>query len=127
MPRFESLLRSHENAERRSQYFDTCLFDLDDTLYPLSSGLAPACKLNIQAYMMQKLGFTKENVLEANIRFYREYGTTMAGLRACDYSFDFDDYHKFVHGQLPYQNLKPDPALRLLLDSLPQRKFVSEV
>ncbi|CAI5500163.1 unnamed protein product [Closterium sp. Naga37s-1] len=31
---------------------------------------------------------------------------------------------RFVHGRLPYHLLKPDPALRHLLDSLPQRKFV---
>lgn len=31
----------------------------------------------------------------------------------------------FVHGRLPYENLKPDPVLRSLLLSLPIRKFVS--
>jgi hypothetical protein len=31
----------------------------------------------------------------------------------------------FVHGRLPYENLKPDPILRNLLLSLPYRKLVS--
>ncbi|CAL9123492.1 unnamed protein product [Musa textilis] len=48
----------------------------------------------------------------------------MAGLRAIGYSFDYDDYHRFVHGRLPYENLKSDPVLRPLLLSLPLRKVV---
>lgn len=31
----------------------------------------------------------------------------------------------FVHGRLPYENLKPDPVLKSLLSSLPIRKVVS--
>ncbi|RRT78857.1 hypothetical protein BHE74_00024081 [Ensete ventricosum] len=41
---------------------------------------------------------------------------------AVDLSFLFDS---FVHGRLPYENLKPDPVLRHLLQSLPIRKVVS--
>lgn len=33
----------------------------------------------------------------------------------------------FVHGRLPYENLKPDPVLRSLLLNLPFRKVVSHV
>ncbi|KAI3811578.1 hypothetical protein L1987_21304 [Smallanthus sonchifolius] len=57
-------------------------------------------------------------------QLYRNYGTTMAGLRAFGYDFDHDDYHSFVHGRLPYEYLKPDPALRSLLHSLPIRKVI---
>ncbi|GJT75132.1 haloacid dehalogenase-like domain-containing protein [Tanacetum coccineum] len=49
---------------------------------------------------------------------------TMAGLWAFGYKFDNDDYHSYVHGRLPYQNLKPDPVLRTLLHSLPIRKVI---
>nr|GMD22453.1 suppressor of disruption of TFIIS-like [Ipomoea batatas]GME05462.1 suppressor of disruption of TFIIS-like [Ipomoea batatas]GME16038.1 suppressor of disruption of TFIIS-like [Ipomoea batatas] len=41
-----------------------------------------------------------------------------------DYDFDYDDYHSYVHGRLPYDILKPDPVLRNLLQSLPLRKVV---
>ncbi|URE32206.1 Haloacid dehalogenase-like hydrolase family protein [Musa troglodytarum] len=44
---------------------------------------------------------------------------TMDG--AVDFSFLFDS---FVHGRLPYENLKPDPVLRHLLQSLPIRKVI---
>lgn len=39
-----------------------------------------------------------------------------------DWTYGFGS---FVHGRLPYQNLKPDPVLRNLLLSLPYRKIVS--
>ncbi|KAA8516415.1 hypothetical protein F0562_016708 [Nyssa sinensis] len=48
----------------------------------------------------------------------------MAGLRAIGYDFDYNEYHSFVHGRLPYENLKPDPVLRSLLLSLPIRKVI---
>ena len=35
--------------------------------------------------------------------------------------------YSFVHGRLPYENLKPDPVMRSLLLSLPYRKVVSNL
>ncbi|KAK9127077.1 hypothetical protein Syun_015874 [Stephania yunnanensis] len=104
--------------------YDCLLFDLDDTLYPLSSGLAAQCSKNIQDYMNQKLGISKEKLSEICNLLYKNYGTTMAGLRAIGYDFDYDDYHSFVHGRLPYEKLKPDPVLRNLLLGLPLRKVI---
>lgn len=40
------------------------------------------------------------------------------------YEFDYDEFHAEVHGKLPYDNLKPDPVLKQLLLSMPQRKIV---
>ncbi|KAM7254820.1 hypothetical protein ACFE04_020061 [Oxalis oulophora] len=107
-----------------SSEYDCLLFDLDDTLYPLSSGLALECGQNIKEYMVQKLGVDKEKLIELSNLLYKNYGTTMAGLRAIGYDFDYDEYHSYVHGRLPYQNLKPDPVLRNLLMSLPIRKVI---
>ncbi|KAL0545110.1 hypothetical protein IC582_020252 [Cucumis melo] len=104
--------------------FDCLLFDLDDTLYPLSSGLATACKNNIHAYIAEKLGVETSKIPELSNLLYKNYGTTMAGLRAIGYDFDYDEYHRFVHGRLPYDNLKPDPILRNLLLTLPYRKLI---
>eukprot|EP00897_Mesotaenium_endlicherianum_P008269 jgi/Mesen1/7470/ME000039S06684 len=110
--------------DKNESNLDACFFDLDDTLYPLSSGLAAACRVNITDYMVEKLGFAQDAVAAASLKLYMEYGTTMAGLRAKGYKFDFDDYHSFVHGRLPYHLLKPDPVLRNILQSMSQRKFV---
>jgi putative hydrolase of the HAD superfamily len=104
--------------------YECLLFDLDDTLYPLSSGLSEACANNIIEFMIEKLGIDEDGVVELNQILYKKYGTSMAGLKAVGYEFDNDVYHSFVHGRLPYENLKPDPVLRNLLLSLPFRKLV---
>ncbi|KAG7534832.1 Pyrimidine 5-nucleotidase [Arabidopsis thaliana x Arabidopsis arenosa] len=114
-----------ENFQQNSEAkYDCLLFDIDDTLYPLSSGLAMEVKKNIQEYMVQKLGVEEDKVQELCLSLYKIYGTTMAGLKAVGYDFDYDDFHRFVHGRLPYATLKPDPILRNIILSLPIRKVV---
>lgn len=104
--------------------YDCVLFDLDDTLYPFASGIAAHCKKNIEDYMVEKLGIEENKVSEMASFLYKNYGTTMAGLRAIGYTFNYDDYHSFVHGRLPYDKLKPDLVLRQLLLSIPVRKVI---
>ncbi|KAK8561779.1 hypothetical protein V6N13_149071 [Hibiscus sabdariffa] len=115
-----------EDRYRQAQRlkFDCLVFDLDDTLYPLSSGLSRECGKNIKDYMVEKLGIEKDKIVELSNLLYKNYGTTMAGLRAIGYDFDYDEYHSYVHGRLPYDNLKPDPQLRSLLLTLPLRKII---
>ncbi|XP_031378913.1 uncharacterized protein C24B11.05 isoform X2 [Punica granatum] len=104
--------------------YECLLFDMDDTLYPLSSGINLACRKNIEDYMLHNLQIEESEVLRMCLELYREYGTTMAGLKALGYEFDNDEFHAYVHGRLPYETLKPDPVLRNLLLSMPQRKIV---
>ncbi|KAL2320005.1 hypothetical protein Fmac_028974 [Flemingia macrophylla] len=104
--------------------YDCLLFDLDDTLYPLNSGLAHEIVQNIQDYMVEKLGIEPSKTEELTNLVYNNYGTTIAGLRAIGYAFDYEEYYSFIHGKLPYENLKPDPVLRNLLLSLPYRKLI---
>ncbi|WVZ17557.1 hypothetical protein V8G54_010539, partial [Vigna mungo] len=104
--------------------YDCLLFDLDDTLYPLYSGLALAIHQNIKDFMVEKLGIEPIKTDEMTNLLYSNYGTTLAGLRAIGYDFDYEEYYSFVHGKLPYENLKPDPVLRNLLLSLPYRKLI---
>lgn len=114
----------NRNQQGMRPKYDCLLFDLDDTLYPFSSGIASHCSKNIQEYMIKKLGMDESKVPDICYVLYKYYGTTMAGLRAIGYEFDYDDYHRSVHGRLPYELLKPDPVLRNLLLSLPIRKVI---
>ncbi|KAK1298832.1 hypothetical protein QJS10_CPB14g00633 [Acorus calamus] len=111
------------NQPQRPKY-DCLLFDLDDTLYPLSTGLATSCLKNIKDYMIEEMGIEASKIPDLCNVLYKNYGTTMAGLRAIGYDFDHDEYHRFVHGRLPYDKLKPDPVLRHLLLSLPLRRLI---
>ncbi|KAK6146910.1 hypothetical protein DH2020_017822 [Rehmannia glutinosa] len=117
-------MMEYEECYVQRPKYDCLLFDLDDTLYPLSSGLATSVLKNIQDYMIEKLGVEESKIPDLCNLLYKNYGTTMAGLRAIGYDFDYDEYHSFVHGRLPYENLKPDPVLRSLLLSLPIRKVI---
>eukprot|EP00253_Pinus_taeda_P010496 PITA_10496 len=74
--------------------YDYVLFDLDDTLYPLSSGLTVACTKNIADYVNQKLGIEKNRIPYMCRELFTTYGTSMAGLRVKGYEFDYDDYHR---------------------------------
>ncbi|WOL04733.1 Haloacid dehalogenase-like hydrolase [Canna indica] len=87
----------HEDVYQKTQRpkYDCLLFDLDDTLYPLSSGIAAECSKNIRDYMHEKLGIEETKVPDLCALLYQKYGTTMAGLRAIGYDFDYDDYHRF--------------------------------
>ncbi|XP_022757689.1 uncharacterized protein C24B11.05-like isoform X2 [Durio zibethinus] len=104
--------------------YECLLFDMDDTLYPLSTGFNLACRKNIEEFMLQYLNIEESEVPRMCLELYREYGTTMAGLKALGYEFDNDEFHAYVHGRLPYEILRPDPVLRNLLLSMPQRKMI---
>ncbi|XVF80371.1 hypothetical protein PTKIN_Ptkin15bG0064400 [Pterospermum kingtungense] len=104
--------------------YECLLFDMDDTLYPLSTGINLACRKNIEELMLQYLNIEESEVPRMCLELYREYGTTMAGLKALGYEFDNDEFHAYVHGRLPYETLRPDPVLRSLLLSMPQRKII---
>ncbi|KAH1261633.1 hypothetical protein GmHk_02G004450 [Glycine max] len=114
--------------------------NLDDPIYPYSSGVSVQIAKNIDGNeftrqlslslafycMIQKLGMEAVKVTELNYPFYKTYGMTMAGLRAIGYDFDYDDFNSFVHGRLPYDVLlKPDHVLRGILQSPLVRKVVS--
>ncbi|XP_071721124.1 uncharacterized protein C24B11.05-like [Rutidosis leptorrhynchoides] len=104
--------------------YECLLFDMDDTLYPMSLGLNSACRKNIEEYMIKYLKIEESRVPDMCLELYREHGTTMAGLKALGYEFDNDEFHALVHGTLPYHMLKPDLVLRNLLLSIPQRKII---
>ncbi|KAK4430251.1 hypothetical protein Salat_1325800 [Sesamum alatum] len=104
--------------------YECLLFDMDDTLYPLSLGINMACRKNIEEYMLNHLQIEESEVPRMCLELYKEHGTTMAGLKALGYEFDNDEFHAYVHGRLPYELLKPDPLLRNLLLSMPQQKII---
>ncbi|KAF8401196.1 hypothetical protein HHK36_012127 [Tetracentron sinense] len=117
-------LKMDSDGRSNGAKYECLLFDMDDTLYPMSSGLNLACRKNIEEYMIQHLQIDESEVPKMCLELYREYGTTMAGLKALGYQFDNDEFHAYIHGRLPYDTLKPDPVLRNLLLSIPQRKII---
>ncbi|KAL0408904.1 UNVERIFIED_CONTAM: hypothetical protein Sradi_1824800 [Sesamum radiatum] len=54
---------------------------MDDTLYPLSLGINLACRKNIEEFMVHQLYMEESEVPRLCLELYRDYGTTMAGLK----------------------------------------------
>jgi putative hydrolase of the HAD superfamily len=98
-------------------------FDLDDTLYPNTNGLWEAIRLRMTDYLLDPLGFDPGEIQELRQTYYETYGTTLRGLQL-HHEVDEDDYLAYVHDLPLKQYIAPDPQLRSLLESLPQKKWI---
>jgi len=99
------------------------LFDLDDTLYPPETGLWPAIGERISQYMIERVGVAPEGLVARRERYFREYGTTLGGLRR-EFKVDEQDYLRFVHDLPLEQFLQPNVKLKGMLARLPLIKVI---
>jgi putative hydrolase of the HAD superfamily len=104
--------------------FDCILFDLDDTLYPVETGISHAIKKNIDEFLAIKCDISAERASSLRVELFRKYGSSLAGLIALGYDVHPDEYHSYVHGRLPYHRIASDPHLVQLLNSIPQPKIL---
>jgi len=103
--------------------FTTLFFDLDDTLYPSSTGLWLAIKERMNLYMLERLGIPEKDVPLLREQYFKMYGTTLRGLQE-RHNVDKDDFLAFVH-DLPLKDyLTPNPILRDVIASLPTRNLI---
>ena len=103
--------------------FNVLFFDLDDTLYAKSNGLWEAIRKRMGEYLHERLGFSRESIPELRRNYFEKYGTTLRGLQI-HHQVDANEYLAYVH-DLPLEKfLQPDPALRNLITSLPQPKWI---
>jgi putative hydrolase of the HAD superfamily len=99
------------------------LFDLDNTLYPPSSGLWEAIGQRIGRFMVERVGIRPEEVRERRRNYLHAFGTTLSGLRQ-EFDVDPDDFLSFAH-DLPLEKfLRHDLELDAMLDRLPMTKTV---
>jgi len=98
-------------------------FDLDDTLYPASSGLWDAIGERITQYMIERVGLPPARVGALRDQYFKVYGTTLSGLRL-EHGVDADDYLAYVHALPLADYLQPNPALGGMLARLPMTKVI---
>ena len=103
--------------------FSTIFFDLDDTLYPASSGLWQAIKERMNTYMHTRMGFAEADIPRLREKYYLEFGTTLRGLQA-NHKIDVEDYLAFVHDIPLEEYIQPNPALREIIAALGTRKLI---
>ena len=103
-------------------HVDTWLFDLDNTLYPLESGLAGMVSERITDFVAELTGLPRDEAHVLQKRYLADYGLTLSGMIA-HHGVDPDVYHAMFH-DLPLEVLSPDPALKRALQRLPGRRLV---
>ena len=98
------------------------IFDLDNCLYPASTGLFGLIDVRMGAYIQRLLGCGPDEARRVQKQHFQASGTTLAGLMA---EHDVDPYHfmEDVH-DIPLDCLSADERLASGLLSLPGRRFV---
>ena len=99
------------------------LCDLDNTLYPQSSGLWEAIGNRINLYMIERLGMHPAEVSRKRDDFLKAFGTTLNALRHY-YGIDADEFLAFVHDLRLGNYLRYEPALDQMLERMPFAKVV---
>jgi putative hydrolase of the HAD superfamily len=105
------------------QPITTIFFDLDDTLYPPQRGVWGEIARRINRYMIERVGIHELDVDALRRRYFTEYGTACNGLRY-EHGVEPEDFYRFVHDIPLGEYLTPDPALRRMLEGMPQKKIV---
>lgn len=101
----------------------TIFFDLDDTLYPSTTGLWDLIGQRIDLFMHDFIGLDWAIIPEKRQSLFNQYGTTLRGLVA-EYNIDPDHYLDFVHDVPIEELLDPAPELRMKIQALQQQKVI---
>ena len=103
--------------------FEAMLFDLDDTLYPPTSGVWEAIGVRIDRYIHERVHIPSEEVVALRKDLFHRFGTTLRGLVEL-YDVDAEDYLEYVHDIDLSRYLQPNDALRNTLSQYHQRKII---
>ncbi len=101
---------------------ETWIFDLDNTLYPVSCRLFDQIHARMTRFIADRLDLTLEAALTVQKTYFREHGTTLRGLMTVD-RIDPDDFLAFVH-EVDLSCVPQDAVLVAALAALPGRKIV---
>ena len=102
---------------------DTILFDLDNTLYPASSGVWAASVARIELFMRDRVGIAEAELTTLRMDYLERYGTTLRGLYE-EHRIDREEYLHYIHDVDIEGMLPASPALAAVLAALPQRKLI---
>jgi putative hydrolase of the HAD superfamily len=113
-------MRAESRADLR--HVTTWLFDLDNTLYPLESGLAPKVSDKITDYVAALTGLGRDEARALQKRYLADHGLTLKGLMT-HHNVDPDHYHAALN-DVDLTCLVVDEALRPALSRLPGRRII---
>src|SRR5881397_3972243 len=97
------------------------IFDLDNCLYPASTGLFALIDERMGAYIQRLLDCGPEEARRVQKHHFHTHGTTLAGLMK-EHAIDPTDFLDDVH-DIPLDRVGYDERLVRLLPRLPGRRF----
>jgi putative hydrolase of the HAD superfamily len=98
------------------------VFDLDNTLYPPSARLFDQIEVRMTQWVMDALNVDRTEADRLRLHYWREYGTTLAGLMH-EHGLDPARYMVDVH-DIDLGQLQHDPDLAAYIRALPGRRIV---
>ncbi len=98
------------------------IFDLDNCLYPASTGLFELIDERMGAYIQRLLDCGRTEARRVQKHHFHTHGTTLAGLMK-EHGVDPHHFLEDVH-KIDLDRIKSDDRLAGALDLLPGRKFV---
>ncbi len=99
------------------------LFDLDDTLYPASSGLFRLVSARITQRIGEILSLREDEARALQRAYWRKYGTSLRGM-VVEHGIDPEPFLTYVHDVPVEDVLAPDPGLLDVLRELPGERHV---
>lgn len=102
---------------------DVVLFDLDNTLYPSSSGLLQMVGSRIHQYLLEHMGLSEEDAEMLRREYYTTHGTTLRGLQQ-KHDVDPEHYLQYVHDIAMDAFLASDAQLDQVLGLVQARKVI---
>jgi len=104
------------------RHVESWLFDLDNTLYPLESGLSALMEPRITDYVIKVTGLPRDEARALQKRYLAEHGLTLRGLML-HHGVEPDDYHA-QFAEVSLECLVRDEALSAALARLPGRRMI---
>ena len=98
------------------------VFDLDNTLYPSSSDLFPQIRHKMTHYVASLLNISQKEAIGLRHKYYKDYGTTLAGLMH-HHHVEPDDFLHYVH-DIDYSIIEENINLRHVLMALEGKKYI---
>jgi len=103
-------------------HVDTWLFDLDNTLYPASSGFMGEIERRMTDYVERLTGLPRDEAYRLQKKYLAEYGLTLGGLIE-HHGVDPAEYHA-MFDDLPLESLAHNPQLVAAIERLPGRRLI---
>ena len=102
--------------------FETWIFDLDNTLYPVSANLFDQIDERMCSYIANFLKTSEPEAHKVQKRYFQKHGTSLRGMME-NHKMDPIPYLEYVH-KIDLSAIIRDDQMERALDKLPGRKIV---